>query len=210
MHKANAFCFFVLLSMFEYLKALDRALFAQINDFHTPLMDELMWHLSDSWHTILVVCVVAYAFYKKYSLKKAAEIILGCAIVFACTDLTSNVIKHQVKRYRPTHNLEIKESVKVVNNYYGGKYGFFSAHASNSFGVITFLILAINWIQLKYKLLLYIYPFFIIYSRVYLGVHYPSDVIAGSIYGVIFGLLIYKLIERYFLKLHDKNLTPSV
>jgi len=191
--------------MFDSLKLLDRNLFLKINAAHSPLLDEFMWHMSDSWHTILIILVVAYAFYKKFSLKKAAELLLGCAIVFACTDFTSNLIKHQVQRYRPTHNLEIKQQVHIVNNYSGGKYGFFSAHASNAFGVVTFLILSINWIQLKYKLLLYFYPLLIIYSRVYLGVHYPSDVISGMLYGIIFGLGIYYLMNNYFFSPHVKT-----
>lgn len=192
--------------MFDSLKLLDRALFLKINSAHSPLLDTFMWHMSESWHTVVIILAVGYAIYKKASLKKAAEVVVGCAIVFACTDFTSNLIKHSVKRYRPSHNLEISQQVHSVNDYKGGQYGFFSGHAANAFGVITFLILCINWVQLKYKLLLYFYPFLIIYSRVYLGVHYPSDVLSGMLYGILFGLGIYYVMNAYFFSKNEKTI----
>lgn len=188
--------------MIESLKMLDRTLFFKINALHSPLLDEFMWHMSDSWHTVLVVLAVAYAFYKKFTLKKAAEFLLGCALVFACTDFTANLIKHQVQRYRPSHNLEIQHQVHVVKEYRGGQFGFFSAHSANAFGVITFVVLSINWIQLKYKLLIYFYPFLIAYSRVYLGVHYPGDVLAGMCYGIFFAFIIHYIMNKYFIRSH--------
>jgi undecaprenyl-diphosphatase len=186
--------------MFETLETCDRVLLLKINSFHTPLLDTFMWGMSQSWHTYLFVIVIAYAVYKKYSLKKAAEFLLGCAILIACTDFSSNLIKHGVKRYRPTHNLEIKDLVHKVNAYEGGKFGFFSGHAANSFGLTTFVFLCIHWVQRKYKFLLYIYPLLICYSRMYLGVHYPSDILVGMFYGTVFGFLIYFIMNRYFLK----------
>ena len=172
----------------------------QINSFHTPLLDTIMWHMSETWPTIVIICAVAFAFYKKFSGKKAIEFIVGCAIVFACTDFSSNMIKHGVKRYRPTHNLEIKEQIHLVNNYSGGKYTFFSGHSANTFGIITFIYLCINWIRVRYKLLLFLYPFLVVYSRMYLGVHYPSDIFAGMIDGLLFGILVYYIMNTYFFK----------
>lgn len=191
--------------MLEWLELLDRALLLKINALHTPLLDTFMWYMSESWHTILLILAVAYAFYKKFSAKKAVEFVVGCAIVFACTDLSTNLIKHNVQRYRPTHNVEIKERIHLVNNYSGGKYGFFSAHSANTFGIITFMFLCIHWVRTRYKLLLYIYPLVVVYSRVYLGVHYPSDVLTGMISGLIFGVLVYYMMNTYFLKLDEKK-----
>ncbi|MEI8135816.1 MAG: phosphatase PAP2 family protein [Bacteroidota bacterium] len=191
--------------MFETLKTLDRNLLLKINSMHDPLLDEVMWFFSYSWPTVLIVLAVAFAFYKKYHAKKAVEFIVGCAIIFACTDLTSNAIKHKVERYRPTHNLEIKDQIHTVNEYRGGKFTFFSGHAANTFGIITFIFLCINWLQLKYKALLFLYPLIVIYSRMYLGVHYPSDVITGMLVGIFFGYLVYQIMNKHFLKLNAQN-----
>jgi undecaprenyl-diphosphatase len=187
--------------MIDWLEMLDRSLFLKINSIHSPLLDTFMWYMSESWHTILIILAVAFAFYKKFSAKKAVEFMVGCAIVFACTDLSANAIKHGVQRYRPTHNLEIKEQVHIVNNYSGGKFGFFSGHSANTFGIISFIFLCVHWIRAKYKLLLYLYPFVVGYSRVYLGVHYPADIFAGMLDGLLFGTLVYFVMNTYFLKL---------
>lgn len=196
---------FVFLAMFEALKLLDRNLFLKINSMHTPFMDGLMWFMSRNEPTIFVILAVAFIFYKKFSLKKAVEFILGCAIVFACTDLSTNVIKHNVQRYRPTHNLEIKEQVHIVNDYHGGKYGFFSAHAANSFGIITFIFFCARRMAVRYRLLIFIYPLVVGYSRLYLGVHYPSDIFIGAVSGLLFGGLVYSIMNRYFLKLDEAH-----
>jgi undecaprenyl-diphosphatase len=130
---------------------------------------------------------------------------VGCAIVVACTDLSTNVIKHAVKRYRPTHNLEIKDRVRVVNDYHGGKYGFFSAHAANTFGAITFIFFSVHWVDKKYRLLFFLFPLIVIYSRLYLGVHYPSDILTGIISGLFFGRVVFVIMNKHFLKLHEQK-----
>ena len=180
----------------------------KINSMHTPLLDSFMYVLSEKLTTLLTVAAifaVAYAFYKKFSAKKAFEFVLGCAIVFACTDLSSNLVKHGVKRYRPTHNLEIKEQVRVVNDYHGGKYGFFSSHAANTFGIFTFIFCCVNWWQKKYKYLIFIYPSLVVYTRMYLGVHYPSDILVGTLDGILFGNIVFFVWNKYFPKFNEQQ-----
>lgn len=191
--------------MIENLEMMDRSLLLAINTMHTPLLDTFMWYISKTWPTVFVVLAVAFAFYKKYSAKKAVEFLVGCALIFACTDMSSNLIKHGVKRYRPTHNLEIREQVHVVNDYHGGKYSFVSGHAANTFGTITFIFLCIHWVQRRYKVWLFLLPVVVCYSRMYLGVHYPSDILCGTAIGLLFGIIGYYLMNLYFLKLDGKE-----
>jgi undecaprenyl-diphosphatase len=184
--------------MIETLEMLDRNLLLKINSLHTPFLDFIMWHLSKDWPTYLFVATFAFFFYLKFRLKNLAAMLLGVAIVVACCDLSANTIKHGIERYRPSHNLEIKEHIHVVNEYRGGTFGFVSSHAANSFGIITYLFLCATWIQKKRKVLFFIYPVCVVYSRVYLGVHYPSDIIGGAIIGLTFGSIIYKLMNKHF------------
>ena len=189
--------------MIETITTLDTDLLLYINALHSPFLDVIMWFFSKSWPTVLLAIIFGLLFYAKYSLKKAVAFLLGCAIVCACTDLSTNVVKNSVKRYRPTHTVEIQRQVHIVNNYSGGKYGFFSAHTANTFGLITYIFLCINWWDKKHKSLLFIYPLIVGYSRIYLGVHYPSDVIVGLLSGLLFGWVIYLLMNRYFLGTND-------
>lgn len=191
--------------MFETLKMFDRALLLKINSLHTPLFDTIMWGLSQSWHTYLFVFIIAYSLFKKYSPKKAAEFLLGCALLVATTNIFSDLFKYQTQRYRPTHNLEIKAQIHKVDGYEGGKYGFFSGHAANSFGITAFAFLCLHWFKSKNKYFLFLYPASISYSRMYLGVHYPSDVMVGALAGIVFALLMYILMNRYFFKFNEKE-----
>jgi undecaprenyl-diphosphatase len=191
--------------MFEALEKLDQSFFLHINSFRSPFLDTLMWYLSETWPTVLIVIAVAFWFYRKFSAKKALEFVLGCAIVVACADFSTNMIKHQVKRYRPTHNLVLKEKVQTLNNYVGGKYGFFSGHAANTFGVITFIFLCLKWLRVRQRILFYIYPLLVVYSRMYLGVHYPSDLFVGMLNGLLWGSIVFLVVDKHFLKLHAET-----
>lgn len=184
--------------MFEMLKQFDRDLLLTINGYHHHWVDPIMWFLSMTWPTILIVLAVGAYFYRRSGGRRALEFVLGCAIVFACTDLTSNAIKHTVKRYRPTHNLEIREKIHTVNDYRGGKYTFFSGHSANTFGVITFLFLALQHFPVRKRIWIFLYPLLVVYSRMYLGVHYPSDILTGMVDGLLFGSVIFYVMNKYF------------
>lgn len=186
--------------MLEIIERYDKNLLLKINSCHTPFLDSIMWQLSKDWPTFLVILLFSIFFYKKFKLKNFAPMLLGIAVVVACSDLTANSIKHSVERYRPTHNLSIKSQIHLVNDYRGGTFGFVSSHSANSFGIITYLFLCATWIEKRKKILFFIYPCIVVYSRMYLGVHYPLDIIGGAAIGITVGIVIYSVIQKHFFK----------
>ncbi len=186
--------------MLEWIHSVDRALFFLINHAHSPLADKVMWTLSQTWPIVLLLLALGFGRYKKVGLRPAAEFLIGCAMVVAVTDFSANMIKHGVKRPRPTHNTEIQERVQVVNDYKGGAYGFFSSHAANTMAVVMLALLHLKEIALRYRIWLLALPLVVAYSRVYLGVHYPSDIAAGILYGCVTGYIGHRLLTLYFFK----------
>jgi undecaprenyl-diphosphatase len=106
-----------------------------------------------------------------------------------------------VKRYRPTHNLEVGPQLHIVNDYKGGQYTFFSSHASNTFSITTLLFLMTgNMIARKWRWLFFLVPLTIVYSRMYLGVHYPFDIFTGTMVGIFVGNVVDRILARWFIK----------
>lgn len=188
--------------MFETLENIDRELFFRINGCHSPLADSFFWLVSATWIFTPLWLFLAVYIYKTKNLKFLLTALLCMVLVFAVTDQSSTRVKKAVQRYRPTHNIEIGNQVHTVNDYKGGQFGFFSGHAANSFGSATFLFLMLAWVRPRYRYLIFIWPLLVGYSRIYLGVHYPSDILIGFLDGLFWGYLGYELF-RYIFKRQD-------
>jgi undecaprenyl-diphosphatase len=176
--------------MIEYLESIDRQIFLFFNGLHADWLDPVMKSISAFWfwYPIVALFIILSIVY----FKKNFWIPLVFAILcFAFTDQGSNITKKSVKRYRPAHNIEIGQEVHVVDDYRGGFYGFFSGHSANSFGLafITLLFLRKKY----YTWIVLIWAVLVSYSRIYMGVHYPSDILCGVIFGTSTAFLIYKL-----------------
>lgn len=184
--------------MFESLENIDRKLFLALNDVHAPWLDTVMWYVSWTATWIPLFIFFLYYAYKKQGLKFTGILLLSCAVCIALTDLISvHAFKEVFQRYRPTHNEEIKHLVKTVikpngEEYLGGLYSFVSSHAAN-FGAITFLLFLHFRKYSKWWYLLFIWLGLIAYSRIYLGVHYPSDLFVGGLLGLLIGYIVYRL-----------------
>ncbi len=186
--------------MFNQLELIDRQLFLMLNGLHTSEFDNVMYYISQTWVFTPLFLYWIYLIFLNMGIKKTSILLIGVALLVVFTDQTSNQIKHATKRYRPTHNIEIGSKVHIVREYRGGKYGFFSGHATNSFGIAMLLCLIFNKKSLIFRASFFIWAFLTGYSRIYLGVHYPSDVFVGMLVGLVWGFIVYQLLQYIFNK----------
>ena len=192
--------------MIESLEIIDRELLLFINSHNAPLIDDVMFNVSKIWVFAPLFIYWMWLISKKYEFKKVLIIFFFTIILIALTDQSANQVKHAVKRFRPTHNIEIKNQIHIVNDYEGGKYGFFSGHAANSFGIATLLFLLFAKHSYLLRSAFFMWASLTAYSRMYLGVHYPSDIFMGIIVGLFWGFVIYNLIQFIFKKYFNETI----
>ena len=136
------------------------------------------------------------------SLQKIHKILIGVAFCFLMADRISVMgFKNVFLRYRPTHNLDIKDLIHTYvkangDEYRGGMYGFVSSHAANFFALSTYLFLCFKNQSGKWGIL-FLWAGIIAYSRMYLGVHYPLDIVGGTLLGIFIGISVHKLIFTF-------------
>lgn len=185
--------------MIDFLEEIDRQIVVAVNSWNTPFLDEVMWWISARITWVPLYFFLVYLAYKKLD-KRTFFLFIGFVIAtVAITDLVSvNAFKNVFLRYRPSHNLLITNQlhyyeIKPGEFYQGGQYGFVSSHAANYLAIATSVLLVLNTYYSKLKWLLLFFGVLICYSRIYLGVHYLSDVLVGALVGSVIALLLYKV-----------------
>jgi len=175
--------------MLNYLNQIDTELFLIMNGWHNHLFDILMVYVSSMLFWLPFYIFLFYLLIREYKWNSLI-LLLFTALLITLTDQSSvQLFKNVFQRLRPCHNPDIQAMVHTVE-YCGGLYGFVSSHATNYFGIIVFVS---GLLKNRYKWLpwvLVIWGLLIIYSRIYLGVHYPGDVIAGAILGSVIGWMV--------------------
>jgi len=176
----------------EFLKSLDTDLFLALNGWHNSFFDPIMYWLSDKLIWIPMYLFVIFLIFRKYKMQGVLMLLFIAATIALCDQTASGLLKNTVQRLRPSHDPAIMNLVHLSNAGAGGLYGFASSHAANVFGLATFIWLVFDD---KFKMLKYwmfIWAAMVAYSRIYNGVHYPGDVIAGIVIGMIWGYLLSK------------------
>ena len=196
--------------MLEVLQDIDRQLLLTVNGSDSLFLDQLARMLTHGVTWIPMYLAMFYMVMKNNdNFRRLLLVLMSVALCYLLTGgLDDGIIKPLVARWRPTHDPEIGTLVDVVDGYRGGKYGFFSAHACNTMAVATFFF----WLARSRRLSIMLVCWSLIncWTRLYLGVHFPGDIVVGLLWGIIVATGVYILYRRLTRGMYmPRNLNPS-
>ena len=174
----------------------DQQLLLCLNGLHCELMDCVMWYVTKTATWIPLEIVWLWLLWKQlHDWRVMLAAVIGVALVVLCADqFSSGFCKNYFCRPRPTHEPALEGLVHIVRDYRGGAYGFISSHAANTFGVATYLALIFR--RRAMTVMLVAWALLCSYSRIYLGVHYPGDIVCGAVAGIVFAYIVFHLFEN--------------
>ena len=175
--------------MIETLESLDIALFLFLNGLYHLSIDPLMLWISDKYVWIPFYIFLLALVVRKHELKSLLIVVPALIILITLSDQISvHVFKNGFERLRPCYNEDVQGIVHLVGNC-GGQFGFISSHATNSFALAAFLTLVMKTRSFTYMIIAW--AAIVSYSRIYLGVHYPADIIGGMVIGSVIGSVVW-------------------
>ena len=195
----------------EALQQFDAGIFTTINSWHALYFDNFMALVTVIATWLPMILMLLYMLYMKKGWRKMLAILLAVAVVILISDqVSASIIKPLVGRLRPSRNPDLQSTIHIVNGYRGGMFGFVSSHAANCFGIALFLAFifknrAFTWFMIAWASLM-------CYSRIYLGVHYPGDIVCGALLGFAAAALVYyitKLLKKKYPLWFDISFTPG-
>ena len=187
-----------------FLSNIDTELFLFLNSLHNDFFDVVFEWISGRYSWIPLYAALAILLFVKF--KKGMPYIIPfiVALIFLSDKISVYCFKEVFMRLRPCHNPEIANLVHIVNDHCGGEFGFVSSHATNTFALAIFVGLLlkkqISWVLPS----LVVWAAIVSYSRIYLGVHYPGDVLCGALLGTVIAKIVFMLLNFLNNKLDNK------
>lgn len=178
-----------------WLADLDARLLLIVNGAHSPFFDAVMWCISGRWIWVPFYIALTYMLFRRFSWKRATLCLITIGLIILAADQTcASLIRPEVCRLRPANlNNPLSHLVHVVNGYRGGRYGFPSCHAANTFALAMFMSLVFR--NKRFTVMMFSWAIVVSYSRMYLGVHYFGDLFCGASVGSLFAVLFYLLLK---------------
>lgn len=189
-----------MIAILKSINQIDQSILLSLNGMHNSFWDVVMPLLTRTQPWLIFYAILLFFIIWKYR-SKAIVILVLLALAILISDQFADLAKETVKRLRPTHDPSIQD---LIHNVYrkGGLYSFFSSHAANTFAVAMFTSKLFR--NLRYSLLIFFWAALVSYTRIYLGVHYPFDILTGMVIGILIGHFLFKLLiyteTRFFLR----------
>jgi undecaprenyl-diphosphatase len=190
------------MAILEWFNQIDTQMLMAVNEANSPFWDRFFtfFSLKQMWYPLYLLLILIL--FQKYRLK-AIWLVLFFVLAIVVSDQLSGLLKMLTQRLRPSHEPALQGLLNLPSGK-GGLYGFFSAHASNSFA-LAFLLGFVSRRKRIWSVFV-LWALLASYSRVYLGVHYPFDVITGALAGALIGWGIYRLLMLFDFHLQRKAL----
>ena len=181
----------------EELITLDQQLFLFLNQMGSKTFDGFWMFMTNKATNFTLYLFLAFLYFRQTSLESFLILLAFVAVLILVTDQVTNLFKTVIERLRPCYDPSILDMVRLVKSTCGGRYGYFSGHASNSFALAVFFSCIFRDKYYRMPFLLLFIAFLVAYSRIYIGVHYPLDVVSGMAFGSMVGLLFYFIWRRF-------------
>ncbi len=192
--------------MHELLE-LDKKILLWFNGFHSPGADSVMMLMTKTIFWLPLYFILAYLLFRRFKIEGWFVLAAAGLSILLADQITSGFMKPFFARLRPSQEPGLEGLLHLVNGYKGGRYGFASGHAANTFA-IAFLIWRVFKDASRWSGLIFLWAFVMSYTRIYLGVHYPGDILVGALIGILCGWLGFKFFQWLKAK-REKRKTPS-
>ncbi len=187
----------------EQIIQLDKKVFVFLNGLGSEQFDGMWLLITKQLHWTPFFLFIFYLLFKKVGWKHLLLIAVSIAVMITFTDQFTNLVKNSVQRLRPCNDLEIKDIIRIVKS--SDTFSYFSGHAMNSMASTMFVFLILRKYY-RYAFLLFLFPLIFAYSRIYLGLHFPGDILSGYLFGAISGYGFSKLYDIFRRKYFPESL----